>query len=244
MYLARLGGAMAALPLLFAPSARAQVNFEGVAVFKTTMEGKSFETTYYSKGRRSRQDISFGAVQSTSITDYAAGKGYTLIPAQKKYLVMDYKELGETAKKMGKAMGVKREPVAPPKITATGHKETIAGYPCEHYLLQAKAGDPIDFCVAKGLGTYQLGGGGGGQGGRAAAAGFLSEHPEFRELATLFKDGFFPLKMTISKGGKTVMVQEAIRVERKSVPDVLFAIPEGYSQLKMPSLPGLTGKRP
>ncbi len=95
-----------------------------------------------------------------------------------------------------------------------------------------------------GWAPYPLGGGGGGQGGRAAAAGFLSEHPEFRELATLFKDGFFPLKMTISKGGKTVMVQEAIRVERKSVPDVLFAIPEGYSQLKMPSLPGLTGKRP
>jgi hypothetical protein len=40
------------------------------------------------------------------------------------------------------------------------------------------------------------------------------------------------------------MVQEATRVERKSVPDEVFAIPAGYSQIKIPSIPGLTGKRP
>ncbi len=187
-----------------------------------------------------------GGVQSISITDMAAGKGYTLIPSQKKYLVMDYKELGETAKEMSKAMGTKHDPAAaaPFKLTPSGHKETIAGYSCEHYLLQIKDGEPIDFCVAKGLGNYLFGGSGGGQGGRAAAAGSLSEHPEFRQMAVMFKDGFFPLKMTITKGGKTVMVQEATRVERKSLPDEVFAIPAGYTQIKIPSIPGLTGKRP
>ena len=69
-------------------------------------------------------------------------------------------------------------------------------------------------------------------------------NPGLREYLKAFKDGFFPLRMTVTKGGKTVMTQEAVKIEPGSLPEDLFAPPAGYTELKMPGLPGLPGKRP
>jgi Domain of unknown function (DUF4412) len=218
----------------------AQRQFEGSVTLKTSMEGKSFESTLYSKGQRVRQEIAMGGQSAVTITDYGTGKSITLMPGQKKYMVMDFKAMAEAMRPMAEALKpdrTKKPDAVMPKIVATGRKEKILGHPCEHYTAAADDGMVMDFCVAKGMGTFNGARGGAGAGGGSAAA----SDPRFRELVTLFKDGFFPLRTTMSKGGKTLMESEVVKVEAKSLANDLFVPPSDYTEVKIPSLPG---KRP
>ena len=236
-------------PLALAAALSAQAPFEGTATFKTTMEGKTIETKYYSNGKRLRQDMSMSGQEVITITDFADAKSYTLMPSQKKYMVMDFKAMAQALKPMADKLGGDKpgKPDHPdlsamPKITATGHKETIAGYSCEHYTMQMDPKSAMDFCVAKGLGYFSTAGGmGGGSGGMAQ---FLAAtNPAYKELLGMFKDGFFPLKYSMSQNGKTMMESEATKVEKGSVPAEMLAIPSDYTELKMPGF-GNPLKRP
>jgi hypothetical protein len=238
------------MPLALAPALSAQAPFEGTATFKTTMEGKTFESKYYSNGKRFRSDMSMGGQEAITITDFAEGKSYTLIPAQKKYLVMDYQAMAAALKPMADKLGGDKpgKPDHPdlstmPKITATGHKETIAGYSCEHYTMQLDPKSAMDFCVAKGLGYFSMAGGAGGMGGGGMAQVLAASNPAYKEMLGMFKDGFFLLKFSMSQNGKTMMESEATQIHQGSVPAEMLAIPSDYTELKMPGL-GNPLKRP
>lgn len=233
--------ASSALPVVLAAGALAQTPFEGAVTFRTTVEGKTIESTYYNKGQRQRQEFVMGGNTAVSITDFATGSSMTLIPAQKKYMVMNYKAMAEALGPMADAMkDPKKKPaVTIPKIVATGKTETIAGHSCQHYTLTTDDGMAMDFCVAKGMGTFGAGMGAPGA-GAAGSAGAMAD-PRFRELMTTFKDGFFPLRTSMSKGGKIVMVSEAVKIVRKPLSNDLFGPPAGYTELKIPGFPG---KRP
>jgi hypothetical protein len=224
--------------------------FQGSVTFKMTMEGQSMETKYYSNGKRARSEMSMGGRQMISIIDYAEAKSYTLLPDQKKYLMMDMNAMADLAKGMGEAMGDKnpKNPKNPdlsklPKITVTptGQKETIAGYSCEHYTVQSEKTD-MDFCVAKGLGNYSMPGGGGmgGMGGSGVLAA-LAANPGYKQLVDMAKEGFFPLKFTMSQGGSVKLTSEATEVKKGAVSPDLLAIPSDYTEIKMP---GFGPKRP
>jgi hypothetical protein len=226
-------------PLALAGALAAQKPFEGSVTVKITSGGKSFESKTMSNGTRTRTEYGMGGQQAVMITDLSEGKSYTLIPSQKKYMVMDFKGMADALKEMGdkNSKPEKLDPSKMPKVTATGHKETIAGYSCEHYTLESEKG-LMDFCVAKGLGTFSPFGGGGGMGGAgssAAMAKLVAANPGYKELLDLFKDGFFPLKMTMSENGQVKMETEVTQIEKGNVPAALLAIPSDYTELKMPS---------
>jgi uncharacterized protein DUF4412 len=247
MHRFRRAAALAALPLLAASAVAAQAPFEGIVVMKTTMEGKTFETTQYVKGNKTRQDIAMQGHSSIQINDMDAQKGYILMPEQKKYMVTDYNELRQTAKDLTEATKgvVKKDDHAMPKLTNTGKTETVAGHQCAHYTMSADASTTFDFCVVRGMGMWQLGAGGTGGAGRGGATGdFLAQHPEIRDYLKEFKDGFLPIKTTVTKNGKVQMVSEATSIERKSLGHDVFEVPAGYSEIKIPKIPGLTGRRP
>jgi hypothetical protein len=221
--------------LMAAGRVQAQKQFEGMAVYRTSTGGRSAEITYYSKGTKLRQEISAGGTQAATITDYTQGKSITLIPAQKKYMVMDYKAMGKALKPLADKLGEK-DPGKPakavlPKFTPTGQRETVAGHSCEHFRMKGDDSTVVDFCVARDLGFFMFGG---------ASLGVAT--PEYAVLANEFKDGFFPLKISVQKGAATRGTFEAVRIERKVMPAAMFEIPAGYTALAIPSIPGLPGR--
>lgn len=92
------------------------------------------------------------------------------------------------------------------------------------------AENTINMCVATDLGYYFMGGGaGGGRGMAASPAPGMSEQMQ-QKIREMFGDGFFPLKMTMSQNGQNItMVAKSI--EKKSVSDDIFRIPEGYTRM-------------
>lgn len=246
-------------PLALAAPLAAQNVFQGTIVNKITANGQSIESTIMTNGVRTRSETGMGGQSFISITDLGEGKSYTLMPAQKKYIVIDLKAAMEMASQMGESMrdkkGKPETATAPdlskvPKITATGQKETIAGYSCEGYTMQMENGSVLNFCIAKGLGTYSLMGmapggmgGMGGLGGGSPYARALASNPALKQLMEEFKDGFFPLKVTMTEGGTVKMTSEVTKIEKGSVPASAFAIPSDYTELKMPGGFGLP-KRP
>jgi len=112
----------------------------------------------------------------------------------------------------------------------TGKRETIAGYPCEHWLV-GEGADQMDMCLAKGLGFFGFGGQGGRAGlgaafpslDRAGLEVLLAARPELKELV---EGGAFPLKAETAN--LTLVVT---RVERKALSDDLFRPPADCKQM-------------
>jgi len=159
-----------------------------------------------------------------------------LMPQQKMYMVMDMRKTGQALAGLPFGRGKKDTgaragaPAAMPRITATGRKETIAGHECEYYVMGEK-GD-AEVCSAKGLGMFMMGQSpmGGGSSSMAALAALGTNS----DAVKLFSDGFFPLKMVHTEGGKREVVMEATRVEKKTLDASLFVPPPDYKEMKMP----------
>jgi hypothetical protein len=220
-----------------APLALAQpAGFEGIVAFKMAGKGGGAEMTQMYKGTKNRTEVSSGGQNTAMIMDMTTGVMTMLMPQQKMYMIMDMRKaggalaglpFGKGRKDTGTGAGV---PSAMASIKATGRKETIAGHECEYYVMGEK-GD-AEVCSAKGLGMFMMGQSpmGGGMGSMAALAALGTNSDALK----LFSDGFFPLKMVHTEGGKREVVMEATRVEKKTLDASLFAPPPDYKEMKMP----------
>ena len=195
--------------------------FEGVVTWEVS-EGKTTMTQQY-KGSKVRMEMSQGGQEGVMLMDHGAGSMTMLMPQQKMYMTMDMK---------GMSGMPHDEDRTPPKLTATGKTETIAGHTCEVYRVAEEAGKPetMEMCVAKGMGYFMMGQspmGGGGPLGNLAKVG---SNPEY---AKLYKDGFFPLRMSRLEGGTAKVVLLAKTIEAKSLDASLFTVPAGFTEMKM-----------
>jgi hypothetical protein len=198
--------------------------FEGAVAYKMTDEkGKVTEMVMSMKGSRLRTDLVAEGQPMTMLIDGQAQSMKMLMSEQKMYMTMDLKAMKEKSKKHG-----------PPKITALGTSETIAGRSCENYRVETDD-SKNEFCNTKGLGNFlsphnPMGGG--------SSNGLTELDDEVYQ--THFKDGFFPLRVTELKGDKRRVVMEATRVEPKSFDASYFEVPAGFTEMKMPGM----GPRP
>jgi hypothetical protein len=211
-------GALAAAPLGLSAQA-----FEGVVTYKMNPGSTRPGTMVYQvKGTKVRADISNlqggppGGMYV--LIDASVGKMTSVMPAQKMYMTVDLKAMGEQMKQRDSA-----KPRAG-KITETGKTESIAGHKCEHYLIGER--QDTDVCAAKGLGVYMGGGAGGGR-------GMFASLPGGEAYEQFSKDGFLPLKVTSLKSGKEEVVMEAMSVEKKKLDEARFAVPAGYTEVDM-----------
>ncbi|MEK6405519.1 MAG: DUF4412 domain-containing protein [Acidobacteriota bacterium] len=137
-------------------------DFEGMIAMKMETENQTgAKMMYFLKGRHTRIETKLPNLpggMAAMLWDLDAGKITTLMPAQKMYTTMDMKAAAEVMKEMKKSHG-EEEPEFP-KLTATGKRETIAGYTSEHWLMGED--QDLDMCVAKGLGYFGMGGQSGG----------------------------------------------------------------------------------
>jgi hypothetical protein len=225
---------MSGLALLAVP-ARAQ-SFEGSVTYRMTVNGRPAEMTVLQKGNKLRQEMAGPMEGMATITDGSTGKTISLIPQQKMYVVMDLKALGESMKGSGKETPNEGKI---PKLTRTGQKETVAGISCDHVLVEPEPNpqqEQVDICAARGMGMF-LGLGGANAEQMGATMTFLSRttDPRVQEVLGEFRDGFFPLKMTMKRRGQPEMTMEATKVDKKSLPNALFEVPAGWTEMKMPA---------
>ncbi len=218
--------------LFVSAGAAAQGTFEGMVAYKFSNTEGVMRT--YQKGTMMRQEMEMQGHSMASIYDGEKGEAVMLMPEQKKFMKMNLKAMKSGA---ASAMG-RGQPEAPDytkmKVTPTGKSETIAGIECEHYLFESTEQGKeshVDICGATGMGFSGVND---RSGMMSTYALMKSQNPE---LAKLAKSGFFPLKMTMTDKGKT-MTMEATKVEKKSLDASLFQVPDGYSELKIPGMPG------
>jgi hypothetical protein len=200
--------------------------FEGSVTYKMTSDkGKVTEMVMSMKGPKMRTDLESEGHPMTMLIDGPSQTMKMLMTEQKMVMSMDLKGMQE--RKRSKKH-------TPPKITALGTRETIAGRSCENYLVETEDSKE-EFCNSKGLGHFlsphnPMGGG--------PSNGLTELDDEI--YRSYFKDGFFPLRVTEIKGEKRRVVMEATQVAPKSLDASYFEVPAGFSEMKMPGM----GPRP
>ena len=210
-----------ALSALWTLPAAAQ--FEGTVTWQ--MEKGQMAQTY--KGAMVRTEMTGEqGRQGVMIMDHSARTMTMLMPDDKMYMVMNLRDMPD------------KDDHKAPKLTDMGKTETIAGKTCEVYRYAEEAGKPEtrEMCVAKGMGFFMGGGGGGPMGmrqrGRGAdIAAAIAANPEY---AKLYKDGFFPLRISRLEDGKVKNEMIVTQIEAKSVAASAFTTPPDYTEMKMP----------
>ena len=107
------------------------------------------------------------------------------------------------------------------EVKKLGTTQRIAGHDCEDYEITSSSNKPMRACIAQSLGHFLFPSMGGGMArGRSEAPGWT------KVFGT--KPGF-PLKVWSTTGD---IAMEVTSIERGSVPQSMFEIPEGYVDMK------------
>ena len=202
--------------IVLAPAAlAAQAKFEGTVTAHLVAAQGGTDATYFIKGTQFRMEITAGNGMSMYLLKQNAdAPAMMVMPAQRMYM------------EMPAAQAAAAQSAAEHKTTdvkATGKKETIAGVECEHFLITSDEGGQYDACLAKGLGTFMMAGNPMGR-GRGTTPGPWSK---------LTADAF-PLR--VQEVGKALTF-EVTKIEKKSLGDDLFKVPDGFQKMSMPGRP-------
>lgn len=228
----RLAAPLAVTALCTLPAA-AQ-GFEGTVTWEMGPKARQMSQTY--KGTKVRTEMGGPrGRQGVMIMDASTKTMTMLMPDEKMYMVMSMEDMAGQMEDQGKPKT--------PKLTDTGKSETIAGKTCQVYRYAEDTGKPetLEMCVAKGMGFFMGGGEGGPMGGmRGRGEGpnltAIAGNPEW---ARRYKDGFFPLRISKVAGDKVTPEMVATQVEAKSIDASAFAVPEGFTEMKMPGGMGM-----
>lgn len=217
----------AALVASSSSAAFAQAGFEGVIAYEMTAAGSTMNVEQTVKGTQIRQEMEGPMGPMISIMDISTMDMTMIIPAQKMYMKMNTAQMMEQLQAAQQEHGTAQPD--PEDLKATGQRETIAGHSCEHYTYTSETGD-MDICIATGLGFMPFATPSSGMGNRGGGLGAFSDVAKWRAR---FGDGFIPLAMRFTDKGTTITMR-ATRVEPGSVPASAFAIPGGYTEMRMP----------
>ena len=202
--------------LLCAPAALFAQKFEGAITIAMTSQQGRMEMTYLVKGDQARVDMpARGGMSGYMIHDGGKKTNLMVMPEQRMYMDM--------AAMQGMPGMAPPAPSKAPDIKATGRKETIAGYECEHIIVTGDDGQ-FDVCAAKGLGSFMRAQ---PPGGRGRGAG--GPPPGLDRLGA----DFFPLKVQ-KVGGEASL--EVTKIDKKSLDASMFAIPDGFQKMDMGSM--------
>jgi hypothetical protein len=225
----RTASALMAAFVLAPVGVTAQQAFEGTVAYSMQMNNNmNIDMVHHVKGDKVRQEMSGvpGMGEMVVLLDMNTMQMNMLMPAQQAYMSMDLNAMANAQ--------MQQNEMEVPEITRTGQMETVAGHECENVTIAMNQGT-INMCVATDLGYYFMGGGpSGGRGMGASPAAGMSEQMQAK-IREMFGDGFFPLKVNVSQNGQNI-VMTATSIEKGSVSDDLFKIPEGYT--KMPGMGG------
>ncbi|MCX6857979.1 MAG: DUF4412 domain-containing protein [Verrucomicrobia bacterium] len=209
-----------ALMLTILPSAQA----DWTLIQKTTTDGKADEMIIKVKGDKTRADI---GKQMSMISDAASGEIVMFMHEQKMMMKMNGDSMKGIMALAGNLLG-KGEPAAKP--AATGKMEKVGEHEAEIYTWSGKIGSG-KFWVAKNFEHFAE---------LNAIQDKLMKAMGNPAAAMVPSNSDFPgmiVKSEMSVMGKTA-TSELVSAKQDPIDDAVFTAPEGYQEMKMPSLPG------
>ena len=200
----------------FSPKDFSQSTFEGKVVIETTNDGQTHTLNYYSKGEMARFDVNSERGNANIIFDKKNKKMLMVMPSMKMYMEfpMDM-DLGDNENNA-------TEDKSKSDFVKTSETKTINGYKCEKWVI--KEGDKTsEAWMTKDLGGFVF------------FQSPMGHHQKQKWQEDIENSGYFPMLVVEkdSDGNETGKF-EVKSVEKKSLDDSFFTVPEGYSQMKMP----------
>lgn len=162
------------------------------------------------------------------IVDPPAKKGYALLNAQKKAVVLDFDKAKGGFKPPslgGGPSGPSGPPEDPPKIEKTGKKDTIAGYTCEVWKITSKT-NHAEACLAEKLKWIDL-------------TDLAIQSPSFAAIAAVSDFNHLPLRI-VTFDDKNVEEgrMEVSKIDKKKLADAHFAVPADFQIVELSALLG------
>ena len=200
----------------FSPKDFSQSTFEGKVVIETTNDGQTHTLNYYAKGDMARFDVNSERGNANIIFDKKNKKMLMVMPTMKMYMEfpMDM-DLGDNESNA-------TEDKSKSDFVKTSETKTINGYKCEKWVI--KEGDKTsEAWMTKDLGGFVF------------FQSPMGHHQKQKWQEDIENSGYFPMLVVEkdSDGNETGKF-EVKSVEKKSLDDSFFTVPEGYSQMKMP----------
>jgi hypothetical protein len=225
---------LAPLCALLLPCALIAETFEGkVSMTMTSTSSKDGPQTinYSIKEGAMRVDIPNAKGGGAFITDFKNKQMIILMEQQRMYMVRPFADpsTAQRPASTGAAPAASAHS-SDSSFRDTGETETILGYPCKKYEVTTSKGIS-DIWATDQLGMFgglSMGGGPGGRRGQAP-----------QEWESIVKgSGFFPLRVVSSEGGKEKFRLEVTSIDKTSLPDSLFAPPDGWRKLDLGGMMG------
>jgi hypothetical protein len=191
-------------------------------------EGSTTKLTMQIKGSKVRVDSN---PMATSFIDTETGDMTNLIHPQKMIMRISGAQLKDMAAAVQATAPAQSAPAAEPK--ATGRKEKINGHDTEEYTV-GTAGGTIHLWIAKNYPDWKE---------IVAELARMSQGAWAKQLGGATGSDYdiaklpgLPLRTEMQQpgGSKTVIRFESI--DRKPVEDAAFAVPAGYTEMKMPAM--------
>jgi hypothetical protein len=190
--------------------------FEGVIKMEIRDGKNAMPMEYSVKKNKVRMDLAAEGMTMTSLLDLDKKEMITLMPQQNMYMVFPFQEALEEATKGRKG----------PEVTKTGETEEILGYLCTKYVT-TEGRNTTEIWAAEGIGMFM------GMGtGKAGPMGKQAPRTPWEE--EMIRNGFFPMRVvTKNRSGKETSRMEVVALDRRTLPDSHFAIPEGFQRFDM-----------
>ena len=217
---------------LLSPVLASAASFEGKVNFKMTSgRGQPQEIAYNIKGDKIRLEMPGQKGMGGMIMDTSTRQVTMIMDEQKMYMTMPIPDAVAPGAKAGDE----------PKLEKTNETEKILGHTATKYL-STHEGTTTELWLAEGLGTFMGFNNSNPMGGRGRGPAPV---PQAWERALAGKE-LFPLRVVgKDKAGKESFRMETTAIEKKSLPDSMFAPPAGYKQFDMGAMmkgmmPGMT----
>ena len=216
---------------LVLPCALTAETFEGKVSMTMTSQGSSNGSQTMNMSIKEgfmRIDMTASKGAAAMIMDLKNQQMIVLMPAQRMYMIQPIPQPGANPQAGGHAQPGAASAGTAPTLVDTGVKETILGYVCTKYAATGAHGT-AQIWVTDQLGAFNGLFHGGGPGKRPQA-------PQAWESALKGK-GFFPMRVVSNDNGKQFLM-EVTSVEKTSLPDSLFAPPEGWRKFDLGAMMG------
>lgn len=153
------------------------------------------------------------------VMDAPEKKVFTVVDEERMVVLLDIGTLGNQLKTWNPSRDT--EPPSPPRVTKTGRMATVAGYQCEDWEIVSPRNERTTLCVAN-------------QGASWLDLPSLGLAPDQAWAKEIMDGRHLPLRFIgYAEDGTEDVRVEAVKIEKKSIPDAEFAIPPGYRTMDL-----------